>query len=106
VTVGIRPEHLQPDTTEFGITATAMTVETLGDAAYLYAETSVAPDGLISRIPPLEKHARGSQLRLGTSPDHCHLFNAEGQAFRRNVVQAWLQDNPEHPVAVGQAARA
>ncbi len=23
----------------------------------------------------------------------------------RNVVQAWMQENPEHPVTVGQAAR-
>ena len=96
VTVGVRPEHLQPTSPgsgDYGISASAMTVETLGDAAYLYAETDVAPDGLISRIPPLEKHARGEKLKLGTAPEHCHLFNAEGQAFTRRVVDAWQREH-------------
>ncbi len=106
VTVGIRPEHLQPESGEYGVTATTTTVETLGDAAYLYAETDVAPDGLISRIPPLEKHARGTKIKLGSAPDHCHLFNAEGQAFRRNVVKAWSREHPETEVAQRQAASA
>jgi multiple sugar transport system ATP-binding protein len=70
-----------------------MTVETLGDAAYLYAETEVAPDGLISRIPPLEKHARGQKLKLGAAPDHCHLFDANGQAFTRKVVDSWQREH-------------
>ncbi|MDR5736525.1 MULTISPECIES: sn-glycerol-3-phosphate ABC transporter ATP-binding protein UgpC [unclassified Caballeronia] len=97
VTVGIRPEHLQPVAAsgEYGVSASTMTVETLGDAAYLYAETQVAPDGLISRIPPLEKHARGEKLKLGAEPDHCHMFDAEGQAFQRNAVEAYLKDHPE-----------
>ncbi|SAK45669.1 ABC transporter-like protein [Caballeronia fortuita] len=96
VTVGVRPEHLQPNSPEagdYGLSASAMTVETLGDAAYLYAETEVAPDGLISRIPPLEKHARGEKLKLGASPEHCHLFNAEGQAYTRKVVDSWLREH-------------
>jgi multiple sugar transport system ATP-binding protein len=96
VTVGIRPEHLQPsppEAGEHGVPASAMTVETLGDAAYLYAETDVAPEGLISRIPPLEKHARGEQLKLGSAPEHCHLFNAEGLAFTRNIVDAWQREH-------------
>ncbi len=81
VTVGTSPEHLQPDAGEYGVTVSTTTVETLGDAAFLYAESDVAPDGLISRIPPLEKHAHGTKIKLGTQPDHCHLFNAEGQVF-------------------------
>ena len=96
VTVGVRPEHLQPNSAEagdYGVSATANTVETLGDAAYLYADTDVAPDGLISRIPPLEKHARGTKLKLGTAPDHCHLFNAEGLAFTRKVVDSWMREH-------------
>ncbi len=108
VTVGIRPEHLQPHSAEagdFSVTTTAMTVETLGDAAYLYAEMPVALDGLIL-LPPLKKHARGTQIKLGAAPDHCHLFNAEGQAFRRNVVEAWAREHAGHPVAQVRAAQA
>ena len=93
VTVGIRPEHLHAGTAatvEHGVSATTMAVESLGDAAYLYAESSVAPDGMIARIPPLERHARGEVLKLGAMPEHCHLFNAEGHGVsaedRRGVV--------------------
>ncbi|WP_250471404.1 sn-glycerol-3-phosphate ABC transporter ATP-binding protein UgpC [Caballeronia sp. GAFFF1] len=108
VTVGIRPEHLQPmpATSDYGVSASTMTVETLGDAAYLYAETSVAPDGLISRIPPLEKHARGQKLKLGAEPDHCHMFDAAGQAFARNAVQAYLAEHPEVKMPRVQSASA
>jgi multiple sugar transport system ATP-binding protein len=87
VTVGIRPEHVHVGSGEYGVSAKANTVESLGDAAYLYAESPVAPDGLIARIPPLEKHERGSTLKLGTTPDHCHLFDADGQAFERRFAQ-------------------
>jgi multiple sugar transport system ATP-binding protein len=87
VTVGIRPEHLHVGTTEFGVSANTMAIESLGDAAYLYAECSVAPDGLIARIPPLEHHARGDVLKLGATPEHCHLFDAQGQAFERKIVE-------------------
>ncbi|RQH09970.1 ABC transporter ATP-binding protein [Paraburkholderia dinghuensis] len=86
VTVGIRPEHLHMLAGEWGVSARAMTVESLGDAAYLYAETSVAPDGLIARIPPLERHERGESMKLGATPDHCHLFDADGHAFERRFA--------------------
>ena len=91
VTVGIRPEHLHPQqaggAAVFGVAATTTTVESLGDAAYLYAETSVAPDGVISRIPPLERHERGEKLVLGEDPEHCHLFDEDGQAYERKIVE-------------------
>ncbi|MPW16196.1 sn-glycerol-3-phosphate ABC transporter ATP-binding protein UgpC [Paraburkholderia sp. CNPSo 3157] len=87
VTVGIRPEHLHIDVADYGVSARIMAVESLGDAAYLYAESSVAPDGLIARIPPLERHEKGTTIRLGATPDHCHLFDSDGQAFQRKIVE-------------------
>ena len=87
VTVGIRPEHLHIMTGAEGVSAKAMAVESLGDAAYLYAECPVAPDGLIARIPPLEQHERGEAFKVGSTPDHCHLFDANGQAFERRFAQ-------------------
>ncbi|HWT38545.1 MAG TPA: sn-glycerol-3-phosphate ABC transporter ATP-binding protein UgpC [Paraburkholderia sp.] len=87
VTVGIRPEHLHIDVPDYGVSARIMAVESLGDAAYLYAESSVAPDGLIARIPPLARHEKGATLRLGASPDHCHLFDSDGNAFQRRIVE-------------------
>jgi len=87
VTVGIRPEHLHVDAGEYGVSVKANTVESLGDAAYLYAESPVAPDGLIARIPPLERHERGEAFKVGSTPDHCHLFDANGLAFERRFAQ-------------------
>jgi multiple sugar transport system ATP-binding protein len=96
VTVGIRPEHLHARATgagaaaggaEFGVASSVMTVESLGDAAYLYADSPVAADGLIARIPPLERHERGEALKLGADPEHCHLFDEEGRAFERKIVE-------------------
>jgi multiple sugar transport system ATP-binding protein len=87
VTVGIRPEHIHVDSSEFGVSAKVMTVESLGDAAYLYAESSVAPEGMIARIPPLERHTKGTTVKLGAEPDHCHLFDSNGIAFRRRIAQ-------------------
>jgi multiple sugar transport system ATP-binding protein len=88
VTVGVRPEHLYGATGEYGVSARTMTVESLGDAAYLYAESEVAPDGLIARIPPLERHTRGEMQKLGAAPEHCHLFDSQGKAFERKIVEA------------------
>ena len=94
VTVGIRPEHLhvQPNAAadgapRFGVAARTMAVESLGDAAYLYAEASGAAEGLIARIPPLERHERGESLMLGAAPEHCHLFDEQGQAYDRKIVE-------------------
>ncbi|CAB3755968.1 ABC transporter ATP-binding protein [Paraburkholderia solisilvae] len=87
VSVGIRPEHLHVDSVEFGVSAKIMAVESLGDAAYLYAECGVAPEGLIARIPPLEQHPKGKMVKLGADAGHCHLFDSNGQAFRRRIAQ-------------------
>jgi multiple sugar transport system ATP-binding protein len=90
VTVGIRPEHLHaraPGASDDGVAASVTTVESLGDAAYLYADSPVAADGLIARIPPLERHERGEPLKLGADPEHCHLFDEEGRAFERKIVE-------------------
>ena len=83
VTVGVRPEHLHPGLVSDGAKAKVLALESLGDAAYLYAESLAAPDGLISRIPPLESHAHGSDVYLRATPEHCHVFGAEGIALKR-----------------------
>jgi multiple sugar transport system ATP-binding protein len=97
VTVGIRPEHLHARAAgaeaagtvgaDYGAASSVMTVESLGDAAYLYADSPVAADGLIARIPPLERHERGEALKLGADPEHCHLFDEEGRGFERKIVE-------------------
>jgi multiple sugar transport system ATP-binding protein len=88
VTVGVRPEHLHVNMGSGGLKAKVMALESLGDAAYLYAEHGAAPDGLIARIPPLERHAHGDELQLTIAPDHCHVFDAAGNAFKRVSARA------------------
>ncbi|AIO66370.1 ABC transporter ATP-binding protein [Burkholderia oklahomensis] len=89
VTVGIRPEHLHVGVAGGdGVVARTMAVESLGDAAYLYAESPVAPDGLIARIPPLDTYRAGEMLRVGAQPEHCHLFDEAGRAFKRKPKHA------------------
>ncbi|SIT48908.1 fused maltose transport subunit, ATP-binding component of ABC superfamily; regulatory protein [Paraburkholderia ribeironis] len=83
VSMGVRPEHLHLRASAEGLKARVMAVESLGDAAYLYAESPVAPDGLIARIPPLERHAHGNDVYLTIAPDHCHVFDVDGIAFKR-----------------------
>ncbi|WP_332451107.1 TOBE domain-containing protein, partial [Burkholderia ubonensis] len=75
-----------------GNIARTMAVESLGDAAYLYAESAVAPDGLIARIPPLDTHRAGEMLRVGAQPEHCHLFDADGRAVGRKPSGGWGLD--------------
>ncbi|WDD95127.1 sn-glycerol-3-phosphate ABC transporter ATP-binding protein UgpC [Burkholderia sp. FERM BP-3421] len=89
VTVGVRPEHVRVDAAAGeGVAARAMAVESLGDAAYLYAETPLAADGLIARIPPLDTYRSGETLRVSAEPAHCHLFDADGRAFARRLPHA------------------
>jgi len=87
VTVGIRPEHLKLEATSDGVSAQVMTVESLGDTAYLYAECGLSLDGLIARISPLAQHRKGETIRLTAAPQHCHVFDATGLAFERKVVE-------------------
>jgi multiple sugar transport system ATP-binding protein len=88
VTVGVRPEHLLVGDAADGVAARTMAVESLGDAAYLYAESPVAPDGLIARIPPLDTYRSGESLHLHAQAGHCHLFDEQGHAFRRLAAHA------------------
>jgi len=88
VTVGVRPEHLLVGAAGTGVAARTMAVESLGDAAYLYAESAVAPDGLIARIPPLDTYRTGEALHVHAQPEHCHLFDEQGHAFRRLSAHA------------------
>jgi multiple sugar transport system ATP-binding protein len=87
VTVGIRPEHLKLDFPQGGVSAKVMTVESLGDTAYVYAQCDLSPEGLIARVSPLEQHRKGAPVRMAAAPKHCHLFDADGRAFERKVVE-------------------
>jgi len=80
ITVGIRPEDLQPDQNEIIIEGQDAVREPLGHETLIYVGTSTGEiiakaDG---RTPP---HV-GANVRLGALPDNVHLFDADtGEAL-------------------------
>jgi hypothetical protein len=38
---------------------------------------------LVARIAPPDRHTKGEMQKLGAAPEHCHLFDSEGNAFER-----------------------
>ncbi|VWC41640.1 sugar ABC transporter protein [Burkholderia lata] len=84
VTVGIRPEHmLAGHGLKYGVSGKTVALESLGDTAYLYAESPIAQDGLIARVSPLERYERDEALQFGAASSDCHLFGTDGRAFVR-----------------------
>ena len=84
VTLGIRPEHFVQGNTDVGcITAKVVVVERLGDVTYVFLETSVAQSGLVVRMGPDSDVKPGEIISVGLPETSCHLFNADGIAFKR-----------------------
>jgi len=87
VSLGIRPEHLLHGESGEGaaLPTTLHQMERLGNESLLYL--NVAPGAPLATLR-LEGHAtsqEGAKITLRLRPDHCHLFDAKGQAFRRTV---------------------
>jgi len=87
VTVGIRPEHLLAGEEGPGsaLHVTLFQMERLGDSSLLYL--TVAPGAPLATLR-LEGHATqstGDRITLRLRPEQCHLFDAQGKAFRRTV---------------------
>ncbi len=87
VSLGIRPEHLLAgDSGEGSILHSSLRqMERLGDISLLYLD--VAPDAPLATLR-LEGHATqspGANVTLRLRPEHCHLFDASGDAYRRTT---------------------
>ncbi|WP_298162943.1 sn-glycerol-3-phosphate ABC transporter ATP-binding protein UgpC [Brevundimonas sp.] len=80
VTVGIRPEHLGWSST-IGIKTKVRFVETLGHATYVYVEYSDTE--LTVQLSGGADLGNGDVMILGVPADKVHLFDADGEAFRR-----------------------
>jgi multiple sugar transport system ATP-binding protein len=93
VTLGIRPEHLIEGDVEAGTSSLHVNVrhiERLGDATLLYLairHDSIQPDlPLITlRLEGAAVHRPGDPMVLRLRPEQCHMFDADGNAFRRTV---------------------
>ena len=83
VTVGIRPEHLSIGVGHEGVSAHVTAIESLGDTAYLYADSGAAEDGLVAKVSPSTRFHKGSAYVVGARAEDCHLFDGAGKAFRR-----------------------
>jgi multiple sugar transport system ATP-binding protein len=80
VQLGIRPEHLHPDSA--GYPVVIENVEQLGGESYLYARTEEGT-ALTAHLPGQTRLARGARAHLSIGPDFAHLFRTDGRALAR-----------------------
>jgi multiple sugar transport system ATP-binding protein len=86
VTLGIRPEDLQPGSE--GLAATVTLVESLGNIRFAYLDSAVSADPLIVQIAPGQALAEQAAIMLAAPAEACHLFRADGSAFPRVGTKA------------------
>ncbi|MFL9964503.1 sn-glycerol-3-phosphate ABC transporter ATP-binding protein UgpC [Paraburkholderia sediminicola] len=85
VTLGVRPEHLRLDGDEQFIQCTTVLSERLGEHSYIHADH--ATGALIAKAPGDTPIGSGERIRIHVPPSACHLFDAEGIALRRSMVE-------------------
>ena len=81
VTLGVRPEHLSLTGRGDTVTAAVTFVETLGHATYAYLTAGAEPVTVL--LPGDARPRVGESLSLRVAATQAHLFDAEGQAFKR-----------------------
>ena len=94
ISLGIRPEHtrLAPSGNAGTLSGTASHVEQLGEASYLYLE-STASNGLLTvRQEGDTGITPGEAVAVALPEEHCHLFDAQGRAFARHMGATTVRD--------------
>ncbi|WP_298748055.1 sn-glycerol-3-phosphate ABC transporter ATP-binding protein UgpC [uncultured Brevundimonas sp.] len=81
VTLGVRPEHLDPSGQGDPVAATVTFIETLGHATYAHLGAAAAP--LTVLLPGDARPAVGEALTVRVPAGEAHLFDAAGEAFPR-----------------------
>jgi multiple sugar transport system ATP-binding protein len=84
VTVGIRPEHFDAVAGTNAIETTVSFVESLGSATHVYVAYPGVEDALTCDLGGTSTLAVGDRIKLGMAADRCHLFDANGAAFKRH----------------------
>jgi multiple sugar transport system ATP-binding protein len=84
VTLGIRPEHFDPQATENPVEATVTFVESLGSTTHAYLAYPGVEDAITCDLGGHSTLATGDALRVGIPANGCHLFDAQGKAFTRH----------------------
>ncbi|MCO5733054.1 ABC transporter ATP-binding protein [Rhizobium sp. SSA_523] len=81
---GIRPEDLAVTTgEEYLFEGKVAIVEALGEVTLLYIEGLTDEEPIIAKLPGIFRVEKGDRLRFAADPAKMHLFDAEGQTYRR-----------------------
>jgi multiple sugar transport system ATP-binding protein len=84
VTLGIRPEHFDPNASSNVIEAKVTFVESLGSTTHAYLAYPDVEEGITCDLGGHAVLATGDALKVGLPAENCHVFDAEGKAFRRH----------------------
>ncbi|MDP4301030.1 ABC transporter ATP-binding protein [Leptothrix discophora] len=87
ISLGIRPEHLLTGNEGAGaaLHASVRQLERLGDSSMLYLDIAADAPMATLRVEGHSGAHAGDQITLRVRAEHCHLFDSNGQAFRRTV---------------------
>jgi alpha-glucoside transport system ATP-binding protein len=81
---GVRPEDLRVATSEdYLFEGEVAIVEALGEVTLLYIEGLVDGEPIVAKLPGIVDVKRGQKMRFAADRAKLHLFDAEGQTYRR-----------------------
>jgi multiple sugar transport system ATP-binding protein len=86
VTLGVRPEHLEPGAGENALNAKVTFVDRLGGTNFVYFDFPKAELSLTAEVPGPMRAQQGETMSLVAPPEWCYLFDAEGRAFTRTAA--------------------
>jgi len=90
VTLGMRPEHLEvapAGQATNAISTTVTFVESLGSTTHAYCDYPGVAETLVCELDGATRLRNGATLVLACPPARAYLFDADGKAFRRHVVE-------------------
>ncbi len=81
--LGVRPEDLEISTSDdYLLEGRVLLVEALGEVTLLYLEAGSGEEPVIVKLPGTSDVSKGDIVRLKTTAEKLHLFNAEGRTYR------------------------
>ena len=83
VRVGLRPEHLHPDSNENALSVSVTFVESLGSSTQAYCALPGVEEAITCTIQGQGRLRDGQALRLGIRAEDVYLFDAQELAFKR-----------------------
>jgi multiple sugar transport system ATP-binding protein len=83
--LGIRPEHVRVGEGDLTLSVVPNVIERLGQQTIGYAQIDAHPEGFCLVLPGEMPVAADRPLGIGIRAGDCHLFDADGRAFRRRI---------------------